>query len=323
MNRVLRRGFSGGLWKNIKELWKEAFPDEIDVADRLAQRKRQAALQREIDEKMMEGDYIVDEHIPEWKRGALVPIENSETGEDFLSHLKNKLVSTLGKNEDFNELVKEWENLKESTSEIKENITNRIVYSENVVVNKTVDLYDKIKTKLSPDVYIEMRRRYPDFEMEVFEEEVKHIFLEMYKHYLQHDLGYIEKVCAADAYATFSTLINTQKEQGLVHKYQEILHVQDFSIDSSMMTENKTPLFICTLKFYEIECLVDKLDPYKVVEGNLSWSTFRDFAFFLIPHPKPDIEATGHEWAVIRVEDRAKKLKLAGKTEQTEDNEKQ
>jgi hypothetical protein len=293
MNRVLRRGFNNGIWKSVKDLWKEAFPDELDISERLAARKRQAVLQREIDEKMMEGDYIVDEHIPEWKRGALIPIANTESSEDFLTKLKNKYLNVMSKNEDFNEFVQEWENLNESTSEIKENLTNRIVYSENVMVSKTVEVYDKIKTKLSPDVYLEMRRRYPGFEMEEFEDEVKFIFLEMYKHYLQHDLGYIEKVCAADAYATFSTLINTQKEQGVVHKYEEILNVQHFSIDRAELTDKKIPLFICSLKFNEIECLVDKLDPHKVVEGNLNWSTFRDFAFFIIPHPTPDMEEIG------------------------------
>ena len=119
-----------------------------------------------------------------------------------------------------------------------------------------------------------------------------------------------------DAYATFSGLIQSQMKGNLVHKYKEILNVTDFQINSAMLTESKTPLFVCTIKIYEIECLVDKNDPEKVVEGNLGWPTYRDFGFFIIPHPKPDVESVGHEWVIIRCEDRTKNLRIENKSEE-------
>lgn len=315
--RKIRRSFS--IWKTVQSYWKEAFPDEVDIEAKLQQRREIAQKQRELEEKILEGKIIADEHIPEWKRGALVKVETQnieeEDEEDIVGKLKDSLFGDKKGHDELGFFEEEITEMQSYHENLKENIVNRFSYTDNLVLNKVKYVYDKVKVKLNSDVYIEMRRRYPDFDIEIFEEELKYTFVEMYNRYLKHDLEYIQKVCGADAYATFSSLIQSQKKQSLVHKYTDILNVADFRIDSGMLTENKTPLFVCTIKLYEIECLVDKNDPDKVVEGNLGWPTYRDFGIFVIPHPKPDIESVGHEWVIIRAEDRAKNLQLENKAD--------
>lgn len=318
--RSVRRTFS--IWKTIHGAWKEAFPDEIDIQTKLQKRKEEAQKQRIFAEKILEGTAVHDEHIAEWKRGAIVKAGelihedvDEEDEEGLIEKLKLSVFKIRDDDGEFQAFQQELNDVSSYKSELQDNLGNRISYSDNLVLNKAKEVVDKVRTRFSSDVYMEMRKRDPDFDMDVFEEELKYTFVDMYNSYLRHDIDHIQKVSGSDAYATFSGLIQSQTKSNTIHKYKEILNVIDFAIGSAILTESKNPLFVCNIRFYEIECLIDKTEPEKVVEGNLNWPTYRDFGFYVIPHPKPDIEKVGHEWVIIRVEDRTKNLRLENKAE--------
>lgn len=314
--KTLKRTFS--MWRTIETYWREAFPAEIDIESRLQKRRQEAIKQRELEEKILEGRIVADEHIPEWKRGALIKTETSVYDHEekgFFDKLTKGILSTKKENDELGLFEEELSEMHSYKQNLRENIANRFTQTDNLVLNKVKDAYDKVKVRFGADVYMEMRRRYPDFDTDVFEEELKYIFVDMYNRYLKHDIEYIQRVCGADAYAMFSGLIQSQMKKDLVHKFTDILNVTEFRIDSAMLTDNKTPLFICTIKLYEIECLVDMEDTNKIIQGNIYWPAYRDFGLFYIPHPKPDIEAVGHEWVIIKAEDRTKNLQIENMSE--------
>lgn len=72
-----------------------------------------------------------------------------------------------------------------------------------MVLNATVKTVEKIKEKLNADAIEEMRKRDPEFDIDIFEREVQYIFEEVYSAFLKHDIKFIEKVCGAEALAHF------------------------------------------------------------------------------------------------------------------------
>ena len=320
MNKV-RRMFS--IWKKVQTYWKEAFPEEISIETKIQKRREEAKRQRELSEKIAKGDIVIDEHIPDWKKGALVRIYRAQDEEDNLDYEFEQLNRYRGYASKEEEARPSYHILGTGISAIssmkeaaKKKVESQVAFTDNAVLIKAKDLLDKVKDKVSTDLHAEMKERYPDFDPEIFEKELKYIFIDMYNSYLRHDLDHLQKVCGADAYSKFGGLIHSQIKKNLVHRYQEILNVADFKIDRGILNEGTTPLFICTAKMYEIECLVDKDEPEKMVEGNLNWPAYRDFVLFIIPHPKPDIETVGHEWVIIKAEDRSKNLQLEDKSEE-------
>ena len=67
------------------------------------------------------------------------------------------------------------------------------------------------------------------------------------------------------------------------------------------MVKKKTPLFAFSIKFHELYCLVDKNDPSKVIEGDENRKVLTDIILHVIPHPEPEIEKSGHQWAIINI----------------------
>ncbi len=66
------------------------------------------------------------------------------------------------------------------------------------------------------------------------------------------------------------------------------------------------PLFIFSVKFYQLICLVEKKDSDKILEGDDKRKTLMDFLLYVIPHPDPNVEKSGHEWAIIKICERNK-----------------
>lgn len=316
--RIVRRNFS--LWKTIESYWREAFPGEVDMNSRIQKRREDAKLQREISEKIAQGKIVIDEHIPEWKRGALIKVDgityDKERDDDYDEDEEDEYDEDGIKvsNNEKSSFGLDMSHVAKFKQKLRKDIASSMDQSENVVLNKAKELYGKAKGRFTPEVYAEMRTRYPDFDLDEFEQELKHVFADMYSAYLRHDLEYIQNVCGGEAYYTFSGLIQSQIKKGLIHKSPELVNVSEFHIDSAMLTEGKAPLFVCTAKIFDIDYLVSKDDPDTLVEGNDKWGVFRDFALFIIPHPQPDVESTGHEWVIIRAEDRFKKLMLEDST---------
>lgn len=54
-----------------------------------------------------------------------------------------------------------------------------------------------------------------------------------------------------------------------------------------MMLKKDTPLFVFSVKFHELYCLVDKEDPEKIVDGTEHRKVLNDFVLYVMYHPEP------------------------------------
>ena len=64
---------------------------------------------------------------------------------------------------------------------------------------------------------------------------------------------------------------------------------------------NGIPLFTFTVRFYSINCLVDKDDPSVVVDGNEFSKTLNDYILHVTYDEMADLEEKGHNWTFIRI----------------------
>ena len=55
-----------------------------------------------------------------------------------------------------------------------------------------------------------------------------------------------------------------------------------------------------------LSALVNAQDEEEIIEGRPDKKTIMDYLIYVIPHPEPDIETTGHPWAFIKVFERKK-----------------
>lgn len=322
--RKIRRTFS--VWKTIQSYWKEAFPDEMDSQLKFQQRREDAQKQRELVEKILDGSIVADEHVPEWKRGALVrlniEVNNDEERDDddeeegLISQIRKSILTDKKDHNELDLINSELSEMDFYTEGLKQNLSTKLNILDNPLLEKVKDKLTPYITNIISEPYIELQKLYPDREPEHIEEELKHVFIDMYNNYLKHDLEYIEKVCGLEAYGKFSGLIQSQKKHKKIHKYQEIFNVVQFKISHVNVVESKMPVILCEVRFYEIACMIDKTEPENIVEGSDRYHKFRDFDVAIIPHPKPDVENVGHEWIIIRATDKMEKLRLEDKNQQ-------
>ena len=319
--RQLRRTFS--IWKSVKGVWREAFPGEGDIEQKLQIRKEEAKRQRELQEKMLANG-------AEGVQDAVVMFGAEEPQDETLSrgerlarkhtsgpNLSEKIISQARANRDLKSLGAEMREAKFYREDATENLVNRMGNSNNTVL-KTADLLRQAaRERLGVAGSLEMYRRDPNFNFSAFEDELKHYFVEAYNKFTEHDVKYIEKSCAGSAYAMFMSQILVEQKAGLVRLCPGITNMHSFSIYRSAM-DSENPVFVCKAKFYEINCLVHKDDPETVVEGNANKLTMKDFILIFMQHPKPDIETTGHEWMLASVVDVDKTTQIAS-TEETKD----
>lgn len=75
-----------------------------------------------------------------------------------------------------------------------------------------------------------MKEMHPDFDLFELEDEVIHIFTEVYHEYLKGNLDYVEKVCSGEALGYFQASIKSWEEMQVQPFSKEIwfLHSIDF-----------------------------------------------------------------------------------------------
>lgn len=325
--RQVRRTFS--IWKNVQSVWRQAFPDEHDIANKLQARRDDAKRQRELQEKILEGTAVADEHIPEWKRGAIILGDEKKLGVDeddddyeikvrSKESLSSQLFARVRKNEELSNFKDEYSEAEFYREGMKENLANRVSNSDNVVLNAAEFVKDKVRERVGVEGALEMYRRDPNFDFLAFEEELKLIFIETYNKFTEQDTKFIEKSCGGDAFSSFTSQILVEQKSNLVRKCPGITHMLNFAINRSSLNK-EAPLFVCSAKFYEINCLVNKDDPDKIVEGNPNSLTLKDFMVIFTQHPKPDVETTGHDWIIAVAMDLSKNLQLEAKKESEND----
>lgn len=94
-----------------------------------------------------------------------------------------------------------------------------------------------------------MLENYPDFDIEIFEQEIEYIFTDVFNSYLNHDLNSIKDTCLSEAYGFFQSQIEVETQKNAVHKYKAIFNIHTPVLEGSAMIK-KQPLFIFSIKFH-------------------------------------------------------------------------
>ena len=300
---ILRRS----IWSSLKSAWEEAFPPEIDI-----QKRKQAIIEKIKEQKSIlnkvynqEELDLFEARIPLWKKNAIqfvrVVEDISLNKQKSKKVLNDYLRKRYANNADFIQLLDELGGLQSSKEIMKDNLKQKILYSNSEVINASIKIMTKINQKLNVDALVEMKKRNPNFDPDIFEKEIRYIFEEMYHEFLMHNMKYLEKICVGEALGHFRELISEHKAKFGVPKYTDILNVSYPLLQQSFVTEDKIPIFCFSINFQEISCLIDPKNPETILDGDEQRMTSLDYAFYVMPHPNPDIESTGHEWLFFKI----------------------
>lgn len=61
-----------------------------------------------------------------------------------------------------------------------------------------------------------------------------------------------------------------------------------------------------SLRFHELYCLIDPLEPETVLDGSNSNKVLNEMLIYVMPHPDPVVEKSGHKWAIVNIVSRNK-----------------
>lgn len=166
--------------KGFAKVWKQTFPNEDNVEHIMEKRKEEAILLKsKIKEATDEEIAEIEANIPEWKRGAVVLIEDAGLEEklSIFEQAKKNLNNHVINLEIFKTTKQKYENselqlllkdLKTSYTNIKDNIQE----SQNPFLVVTRDLTDRVAFKSpSSQAITIMRKHDPNFDLLQFERE--------------------------------------------------------------------------------------------------------------------------------------------------------
>lgn len=203
-------------------VWRQTFPGEENIDLLMAKRKQEAIiLKSKIKEATDEEAEEIEKNIPEWKRGAVLIIEDSieqekvsifETAKRNLStHIKNlKLYQDSQQSYENSELKLLMEDLKVSFTNVKENIKE----SQNPFMVVTRDLADRVSFKSpSSQVITVMRKFDPSFDLLIFEKEVNGIFKQLMTAFINDELDMIKLIAGETALAMLTSEIKSRRER--------------------------------------------------------------------------------------------------------------
>ena len=291
--KALRLPRRACVWGRLKGYWREAFPAPLDMEGTFESRRGESRRQREAAEAGRVEPVVTTKEMVFVRES---PPERGRAGQFLVDFIRRRAASE----EEYREFVGEWRQLLESTSELKDKVHTRLMTSDSLIVQNAIKAVDALQARMLGPVFERILRRDPSFDLEVFEREARFIFERVYCAFLRHDLPYLEKVCSGAALGYFRALITAQQERGGRPKFAHLINVSEPVFHSVVLLDNDLPLFTFSLAFQELYCLVDPAGA--VVDGDQHRLTSSDYLFWLMPHDAPDVEAVGHDWAVVRVE---------------------
>lgn len=206
----------------------------------------------------------------------------------------NKLVNFFEKvaedDEEYEKMLKEFEEFKSSLKDMKGNVKQKIKTTDLGVFQKGIDYADTITSKFGPKTIEIMRKWDPDFNLLDFEEEAKFIFEKIYSKYLQHDIEYLNGVCANEGLGYFKSMIQSQIETDREPKFKKILFIKWFSMKNAIVhPDSGLPIFEFLVDFSEIQCMIQKSDPEVIVDGYDNNLEYKKFLFILAPFDLADV----------------------------------
>lgn len=81
------------------------------------------------------------------------------------------------------------------------------------------------------------------------------------------------------------------------------------TLENAIMIKNDEPLFVLSIKFYELYCLIDQQNDTHIIEGDEYKKILNEFLLYVCLHPEPNIEQNGHEYVFIKIQEK-NKIKL-------------
>lgn len=316
MNLLSKNLPKRSIWNTLKVAWQEAFPPEVQVSEILNQRRLKFKQQKEIENMEWTDEQLNDfeSRIPEWKKGAIIFLRSIDDGTTVKSKrkpvIRNYVRQKYKDNADVQNLLNELEGVKDSVKIFHENVQQKILYSNNLIVNTSVNVIGKVKEKMNSDAIAEMKKRDPEFDFDLFEKEIRFIFEETYHEFLKHNIKQLEKTCTMEALGHFRQLIAEHQAKFAKPKYTDILNVSFPVLETSLLAEDKTPIFGFSINFQMINCLIDPKEPETILDGDETRMIMCDYIMYVMPNPNPNIEEVGHGWIFFKMEQRNKVRQL-------------
>lgn len=237
----------------------------------------------------------MQDEIPEWKRGSVVfqgqtNVERVRSRNYLMERVNGYFQKISENDEEYEKMQDEFEKLKVSIQNAKENVQQKVATSDSKVFQKSVDIYGSVKKKMGSQTIDKMRAWDPEFDLLEFESEAKFIFEMVYAKFLEHDLEYLEEVCASEALAFFKSTMKVQQAMGAMPKFPKPMFIKSFAMRNAFVhMESGLPVFEFLTEFAEINCLVSMVDPELVLEGHDNNLEYTKFVFVLTPSDDADI----------------------------------
>lgn len=237
----------------------------------------------------------MQDQIPEWKRGSVVfhgqtKIDRVQSRNYLMEKVNTYIKKVCEDDEEYEKMQEEFEKLKTSIQNAKENVQQKVATSDSKVFQKSVDIYGSVKKKVGSQTIDKMRAWDPEFDLLEFESEAKFIFDMVYAKFLEHDIEYLEEVCASEALGYFKSTIKMQQAMGAIPKFQKPMFIKSFVMKNAFVhMESGLPVFEFLTEFAEISCLVSLMDPDLVLEGHDNNLEYSKFVFMLTPSDYADI----------------------------------
>ena len=238
-----------------------------------------------------------EDQIPDWKKGALQNANNIKQNTESLS-IRNKLLDRISgyfqniikDDEEYENMMAEMEKMKTSLRDIEDNVSNKIKSSDMKVVQKGYTIYESTIKKMGSQTMDAIRKWDPDFDLLDFEKEAQYIFEEIYTKFLEHDITYLEGVCANDALGLFKSMILQHETLDAIPKFNNIVFMKNFSMNTTTIhPDSGIPLFQFSLEFAEINCLVKKFIREEIVSGYDNNLEYIKYTFVLSPWDEADV----------------------------------
>ena len=219
----------------MKYAWNETFGDVNDFKKKQVA-NREAYAQKLKYEEFLNKEYSEEEladfkdKIPEWKRTSMQTVEGEKKPGSYRQRLRMKLMEKIDNSDTFKDL-RETDNYKEWKKEMsdsgksyevfKDNIQHSVESSNNPIFKGTSVVYSKVKemSKQTTNAVTEMKRRDPDFDYLVLEEDAISIFEIIFTTFYAKDLETLDMMTEDTALGFFKVSFNVWEQKECEPKY--------------------------------------------------------------------------------------------------------
>jgi len=143
-----------------------------------------------------------------------------------------------------------------------------------------------------------MRYYEPNFDIFVFQYEVREIFTRVFNAFLKGDLDYVQKCCGEQALNFFKEKLKLLKDKKCVHLNKELLFVSDMNfLEARFVDKKNSPIFIYQLRAQQQDCIISEVDG-KVVEGGIHDIKSFNYILSFQVNENPLLSELGHFWKI-------------------------